>query len=208
MFWTSSLPADVLSEEHPRLGAARADLAAATVWADVTSTWVCDAMHSIRGDWRAFSCGDSLPNTHWHLMARDDDTWAAWRVHKVRHTRSDHAENGLSRIGMWQDLTCDERAAQLVESVAVTPMAVSLPSLVHEITRHGHELGGSANPYPYGEVHALSMVLGMVHPEADDVRFMEALGGFPEARALAETRGGLHPAYKTARLLDHDLALF
>lgn len=210
MFWTSSLPADVLDGEHPRLAEARRDLAASTVWADVSSTWVCEAMHSLGGDWRTVSCGDSLPNTHWHLMRRDDDgVWAAWRVHKVRHTSSEASENGLSRIGMWEDLSPEERTTQLVESVAVTPIAASLASLMHEINRHGHGLGGSANPYPYGEVHALSLVLGMVHREADDVRFMEALGGFSEGRALADARGvGLHPAYKSARLPDMDRALF
>lgn len=196
MFWSSELPLDAFAGEPAPLAAARASLASAAMSANVdpTNYWgtACDAMHSIYDGWTVGSCGSSLPNTHWHIQTKDS-LWMGYRVAEVRRTETTYD-------GRWSHLTAEQRILQLVESVWQSPMSLTLTGLMDEITRHGTGIGDHLNTYPYGEVHALSMILGMDHPDVDDVLFLDALGGFPAAHALADTRGGLYPAHKSARL--------
>lgn len=188
MFWSHTLPADVFADEPARLAAARAQLAAEVAYLPVDSFWICEAMSALGEDWTLRSCGDSLPNTHWHLLS-NNGIWVGWRAHLIRNS-------GILR---YADMSVDERRRHLSQAVAVSPVAESLPDLIDELARHGTSIGDRENTYPYAEVHAIQMALGVTGPDAEDMRMLAALDGFPSARALCEGRGMGFAAQRSQR---------
>lgn len=198
--WTVPVDASRFPPGSDAVQAARADLLRRLGGVDVESSpyWFdCNPMHGVAvgsSPWTVVGCCDTLPNTHWHVMRHAGGVWVAWRLPK-------HSVEAGPKI----------RYSTMRDSIKRSPFGDSFEDLFNEVTRHGYGLGvpgglrGDGGPevpntYPYGEVYALSLMLGLDVAEAEPLRMLYGLGGLADARRLADSRGGLDPFYCSNRL--------